>query len=114
MPREASLPQRETCLASWVEHDVQQLYNSAELILACKVTHENKKQEEQKKLNKAKKREAALYAKTEDIYVIFFFCKKDHLLDQLNATEMQDIVQFLCCVEKKGTGDTFSNHSKSK
>ena len=42
------------------------------------------------------------------------FCEKGHLLSKLNATELQDIVRYLCCVEKKGKGDTYSNHNKGK
>ena len=85
---------------------------SWELLFACEVPRENKEQEEQEKLDKAKEGEAALYAKAEDAYVTF--CKKGHLLDPLNATKVQDSVRCFCCVEKRGKGDTFSRRSKSK
>ena len=40
--------------------------------------------------------------------------REGHLLDQLNATELQDVVRYLCCVEKRGKGDALSSHGKSK
>ena len=88
------------------------MYNGAELLLARKIARENKEKDEQEKLDKAKEKEAALYSKAEDAYVIF--CEKGHLLDQLNVPELQNIVRFLCCVEKRGKGDTFSSHGKNK
>ena len=41
-------------------------------------------------------------------------CEKGHLLDQLIATKLQNIVRFLCCVEKTGKEDTYSSHVKKK
>ena len=70
------------------------------------------RREDQEKLDKAKEREAALYSEAEDACVIF--CEMGHLLDQLNTTELQDIVRYLCCVEKRGKGDIFLNNSGSK
>ena len=88
------------------------MYNGAELLLARKIARENKEKDEQEKLDKAKEKEAALYSKAEDAYVIF--CEKGHLLDQLNVPELQNIVGFLCCVEKRGKGTHFRAMARTK
>lgn len=54
----------------------------------------------------------ALYKKAEEAYLVF--CEKSHLLDRLTNPELQDSVRFLCCAEKKGKGDSYSSHSRSK
>ena len=88
------------------------MYNSEELLLAREIARRNKEQEEQEKVDKAKEKEMALYNKAEQAYIVF--CEQGHLLDKLSSTELQHIVRFLCCVEKKGKGDTYSSHSGSK
>ena len=88
------------------------MYNSEELLLARKIARKNKEDAERAKLDKKKEKEAALYKKAEDAYLIFH--NKGHLLDKLNISELQDIVRFLCCVESKGKGDTYSSHSVNK
>jgi len=40
--------------------------------------------------------------------------EKSSLLDGLQTSDLQDIVRYLCCVESKGKGDTYSSHSVSK
>lgn len=63
-------------------------------------------------MNKAIEKEAALFWKVEEAYLVYH--KKGHLLDKLNMSELQDIVRFLCYVEKKGKGDTYPSHNGSK
>ena len=88
------------------------MYNSEELLLAREIARKNKEEQERQKIDKAKEKEMALYKKAEEAYVIF--CEKGHLLDRLTNHELQDIVRFLCCVEKKGKGDSYSSHAGSK
>ena len=52
----------------------------------------------------------ALFKKAGQAYLIFK--EGDSLLSKLNKTELQDIVRFLCSVEKT-KGDTYLKHSGS-
>ena len=49
--------------------------------------------------------ELALLKTVGDSY--FKFHGKDHLFDSLNMPDLQDIVRYLCCMEKKQKGDTY-------
>ena len=71
-------------------------------------------QEDQEKLDKTKEREAALLLNVREAYLVF--PEKDYLLGKLISSELQDIVRYLCCAEKQGTGegDTHSNHNQNK
>ena len=51
----------------------------------------------------------ALFEKADQAYLIQ---GGRSLLSKLDKTELQDIVRFLCCVEKK-VGDTYTKHSGS-
>ena len=88
------------------------MHNSEELLLAMQIARRNKEDKEQEKVGKAKEKEIALYKKAEEEYLIF--CEGGHLLDKLSSTELQNIVRYICCVEKKETGDSYSKHSVSK
>ena len=88
------------------------MYNSEKLLLVWDISRKNKEQEEQEKIDKEKEKEMVLFKKVEEAYIIF--CKKGHLLDRLNISELQDIAHFLCSMEKKGKRDDYSSHSGSK
>ena len=88
------------------------MYNSEELLLARGIARKNKEEQERQKIDKAKEKEMALYKKAEEAYVIFG--EKGHLLDRLTNHELQDIARFICCVEKKGKGDSYFSHAGNK
>ena len=88
------------------------MYNSKELLRAREIARETKEQEQQDKVDMAKEKEASLFRKADDAYWIFH--EHGHLLAKLNLSELQDIVRYLCCVESKGKGNTYSKHSGSK
>ena len=71
----------------------------------------NKEREEREKADKAKEKEMDLRDKAQACIV---FRERGHLLDKSSSTELQHIVRFLCCVEKKGKGDSYSSHAGSK
>ena len=58
------------------------------------------------------KRDMALLDKAEQAYRKFK--EKGSLLDRLTVPDLQDIVRFLCSVEKKGAEDTFTRNNKGK
>ena len=86
------------------------MYNSAELFLARKIARENKRREEQERDDREEEKEMALFEKTDQAYLIFK--EGGLLLSKLDKTELQDIVRFLCSVEKTKE-DTYSKHSGS-
>ena len=57
-------------------------------------------------------RDMALLDKAEQAYRKFK--EKGSLLDRLTVPDLQDIVRFLCSVEKKGAEDTFTRNNKGK
>ena len=86
------------------------MYNSAELLLACKIVRENNRREEQERDEREEEKEMALFKKANQAYLIFK--EGGLLLSKLDKTKLQDIVRFLCSVEKTN-GGTYSKHSGS-
>ena len=86
------------------------MYNSKELLLARSIARENKHKEVQEREDREEEKEMALFEKADQAYLVFK--EGGSLLCALRKPELQDIVRFLCCVEKK-VGDTYTKHSGS-
>ena len=68
------------------------MYNSKELLLAREIARKKKQEEQQEKIDKAKEKEAELFRKAEEAYILFH--EKGHLLDRLTVNELKYIVRF--------------------
>ena len=87
------------------------MYNSAELLLARKIGHENKLKKQQHQADKEKEYSMTLFEKADQAYT--WFKDNGSLLTKIGTDDLRHLVRFLCHI-KKTKGDTFSKHSGSK
>ena len=88
------------------------IYNSEDLLCAREIAREIAANKRKEKEDAQEERDMALLDKAEQAYRKFK--EKGSLLDRLTVPDLQDIVRFLCSVEKKGAEDTFTRNNKGK
>ena len=88
------------------------IYNSEDLLRAREIAREIAANKRKEREDAQEERDMALLDKAEQAYRKFK--EKGSLLDRLTVPDLQDIVRFLCSVEKKGAEDTFTRNNKGK
>ena len=88
------------------------IYNSEDMLRAREIAREIAASKRKEKEDAQEERDVALLDKAEQAY--HKFNEKGSLLDRLTVPDLQDIVRFLCSVEKKGAEDTYTRNNKGK
>ena len=88
------------------------VYNSEDLLRAREIAREIAANKRKEREDTQEERDMALLDKAEQAYRKFK--EMGSLLDRLTVPDLQDIVRFLCSVEKKGAEDTFTRNNKGK